>query len=59
ALARAIRVAGRVEPVFVESVGGVAQAVRDIVRDGDVVVTMGAGSIGTVAAQLGSPSSAA
>ncbi|HMA30618.1 MAG TPA: UDP-N-acetylmuramate--L-alanine ligase [Casimicrobiaceae bacterium] len=59
ALARAIRVAGRVEPVFVESVGGVAQAVRDIVRDGDVVVTMGAGSIGTVAAQLSSPSSAA
>jgi UDP-N-acetylmuramate--alanine ligase len=59
ALARAIRVAGRVEPVFVESVGGIAQAVRDIVRDGDVVVTMGAGSIGTVAPQLSSPSSAA
>ena len=52
ALARAIRVTGRVEPVFVESVADVVQAVRDIVRDGDVVVTMGAGSIGTVATQL-------
>ena len=52
ALARAIRVAGRVEPVFVESVADVAPALRGIVRDGDVVVTMGAGSIGTVAGQL-------
>ena len=52
ALARAVRVTGRVEPVFVESVADVAQAVRDIVRDGDVVVTMGAGSIGTIATQL-------
>ncbi|MGC1816046.1 MAG: cyanophycin synthetase, partial [Casimicrobiaceae bacterium] len=52
ALARAIRVAGKVEPVFVESVADVAPALRGIVRDGDVVVTMGAGSIGTVAGQL-------
>jgi len=52
ALARAIRVAGRVEPVFVEAVGDVATAIRDIARDGDVVVTMGAGSIGSVPAQL-------
>jgi len=52
ALARAIRVAGRVEPVFVEAVGDVAEAIRSIARDGDVVVTMGAGSIGSVAAQL-------
>ena len=55
ALARAIRVTGRVEPLFVESVAEVAQALRDIVRDGDVVVTMGAGSIGTVATQLAAP----
>ena len=53
ALARAVRVAGRVEPVFVEGIGDVASAIRDIARDGDVVVTMGAGSIGGVAAQLG------
>jgi UDP-N-acetylmuramate--alanine ligase len=53
ALARALRVAGRVEPVFVEAVGDVAVAIRSIARDGDVVVTMGAGSIGSVPAQIG------
>ena len=52
ALARAVRVAGRVEPVFVEAVADVADAVRDVARDGDVVLTMGAGSIGGVPAQL-------
>ena len=51
-LARAIRVAGRVEPVFVENVGEVADAIRTVARDGDIVLTMGAGSIGQVAAQL-------
>jgi len=55
ALARAVRVAGRVEPVFVDSVTDVAGAIRGIVRDGDVVVTMGAGSIGSVPRQLGIP----
>ena len=52
ALARAVRVAGRVEPVFVDSVAEVAPTLCGMLRDGDVVVTMGAGSIGTVAAQL-------
>ena len=52
ALARAVRVGGRVEPLFVEEVSGVADAVRAIVRDGDVVLVMGAGSIGQVASQL-------
>jgi UDP-N-acetylmuramate--alanine ligase len=52
ALARAVRVAGRVEPVFVEAVTGIPDAIRDVAKDGDVVVTMGAGSIGTVPAQL-------
>ena len=52
ALARAVRVAGRVEPVFVEDIGDLAQALRTLVRDGDVVVTMGAGSIGAAAAQF-------
>jgi UDP-N-acetylmuramate--alanine ligase len=52
ALARAVRVAGKVEPVFVEDVADVPQALHAIVRDGDVVVTMGAGSIGSTAAQL-------
>jgi UDP-N-acetylmuramate--alanine ligase len=52
ALARAVRVAGKVEPVFVDSVAEVVPAVCGMLRDGDVVVTMGAGSIGAVAAQL-------
>jgi len=52
ALARAVRVGGRVEPLFVEEVSGVAGAVRAIARDGDVVLIMGAGSIGQVAPQL-------
>jgi len=52
ALARALRVTGKVEPVFVESVSDVAAAVRGLARPGDVVVTMGAGSIGGVPAQL-------
>jgi UDP-N-acetylmuramate--alanine ligase len=46
ALARAVRVAGKVEPVFVDSVAELPDALRALVRDGDVVVTMGAGSIG-------------
>jgi len=52
ALARAVRVAGKVEPVFVEDIGTLPQTLRTLVRDGDVVVTMGAGSIGATAAQL-------
>ncbi len=48
ALARAIRVAGKVEPVFIEQVAELPQAVLDLARPGDVVVTMGAGSIGSV-----------
>ena len=51
-LARAVRVAGKVEPVFVEDVGQLAAAIRRVARDGDVVVTMGAGSIANVPAQL-------
>lgn len=51
-LARAVRVAGRVEPVFVERVADLPRAVLDCVRDGDVVLTMGAGSIGQVAAHV-------
>jgi UDP-N-acetylmuramate--alanine ligase len=52
ALARALRVAGKIEPVFVEEVSDVAEAIKAVARDGDVVLTMGAGSIGTVPAQL-------
>ncbi len=52
ALARAVRVAGKVEPVFVEAIADLPTALLQVVRDGDVVVTMGAGSIGGVPAQL-------
>ncbi|HEY3539193.1 MAG TPA: UDP-N-acetylmuramate--L-alanine ligase [Trinickia sp.] len=52
ALARAVRVAGKVEPVFVETVDDVPEALSTLVRDGDVVITMGAGSIGTVPGRL-------
>ncbi|BCF89750.1 MULTISPECIES: UDP-N-acetylmuramate--L-alanine ligase [Paraburkholderia] len=52
ALTRSIRVAGKVEPVFVETVDEVPDALGAIVRDGDVVITMGAGSIGSVPGRL-------
>ncbi|WP_321800858.1 UDP-N-acetylmuramate--L-alanine ligase [Caballeronia sp. J97] len=52
ALARAIRVAGKVEPVFVETIDEVPDAVTTIARNGDVVIAMGAGSIGGVCAKL-------
>jgi UDP-N-acetylmuramate--alanine ligase len=55
ALARAVRVAGKVEPLFVDSVAEVPAAIRSLARAGDVVVTMGAGSIGQVPAQLTAP----
>ena len=48
-LARALRVTGKVEPVFIEDVNAMPQAIADFVRNGDVVICMGAGSIGTVA----------
>jgi UDP-N-acetylmuramate--alanine ligase len=52
ALARAIRVAGKVEPVFIEQVADLPQAIVGLARPGDVVVTMGAGSIGSVPGAL-------
>ena len=47
-LARALRVAGRIEPVFVDQIADMAQAIIDNARAGDVVLCMGAGSIGAV-----------
>jgi UDP-N-acetylmuramate--alanine ligase len=54
-LARAVRVAGKVEPVFVERTSEMRVAVLARVRDGDVVVTMGAGSIANLAPELAIP----
>jgi UDP-N-acetylmuramate--alanine ligase len=51
-LARALRVGGRVEPVFVDRVEQASEAILGAARPGDVVITMGAGSIGAVATRL-------
>jgi UDP-N-acetylmuramate--alanine ligase len=53
AICRAIRTRGRVEPVFVPKVDDLSEALSGLLREGDVVVTMGAGHIGTVAQELG------
>jgi UDP-N-acetylmuramate--alanine ligase len=48
-LVRAVRVAGKVEPLFVETTAELPQAIVNVVQEGDVVIVMGAGSIGQVA----------
>ncbi len=53
-LARAVRVAGKVEPVFIDDITAMPQSILAAARDGDVVFTMGAGSIGNVPARLAS-----
>ncbi|WP_428415646.1 UDP-N-acetylmuramate--L-alanine ligase [Methylibium sp.] len=52
ALTRALRVGGKLEPVFVDEIAAMPQAIADNVQDGDVVITMGAGSIGAVPGQV-------
>ncbi len=52
ALARALRVAGKGEPIFVDDICVMPQAILDAARDGDVVVCMGAGSISGVPSRL-------
>ena len=52
AMARAIRTRGSVEPVFVESLDGLQPVLMDVLRDGDLVLTMGAGDIGAYATGL-------
>ena len=52
ALTRALRVAGKVDPVFVDDITAMPQAIAEQVRGGDVVISMGAGSIGNVPAQV-------
>ncbi|BCM25890.1 UDP-N-acetylmuramate--L-alanine ligase [Methyloradius palustris] len=49
-LVRALRVLGKVEPLFVETTAELPEAILGIAKDGDVVIVMGAGSIGQVAA---------
>ncbi len=52
ALARALRVAGKIEPVFVDDIARMPQAIVDNARGGDVVMCMGAGSIGAVPGKI-------
>ncbi len=54
ALIRSIRQRGLVEPIFVESDPKVASVLRDVVKDGDIVITQGAGSVGRLAQDLAS-----
>ena len=51
-LARALSIAGRLEPVFVDSIQDMPQAIVDSAKAGDIVMCMGAGSIGQVPAKV-------
>jgi UDP-N-acetylmuramate--alanine ligase len=51
-LCAAIRARGKVNPIFVKDVDEVAESLRAVIQDGDVVLTLGAGSIGRVAESL-------
>ncbi|HVC38334.1 MAG TPA: cyanophycin synthetase, partial [Gammaproteobacteria bacterium] len=52
ALARSIRNRGRVDPVFVAQVQDLPEALHGILKDGDLLLTLGAGDIGSMAAEL-------
>ena len=52
AICRAVRSRGQIEPLFVARVEELAEVLRGLIRDGDVIVAMGAGNISAVAHQL-------
>ena len=52
ALAHALRVGGKIEPIFVEAIADMDATIMGVVRDGDVVITMGAGSISAIPHKL-------
>ena len=52
AMTRALRVAGRVDPVFVDDIAELPQVILEQAQAGDVVIAMGAGSIGGVPAKV-------
>ncbi|WP_420473066.1 UDP-N-acetylmuramate--L-alanine ligase [Noviherbaspirillum sp. ST9] len=56
ALAHALRVLGKVEPIFVEDMTDMPSTIMNMAKDGDVVITMGAGSISGVPGKLAQPS---
>ncbi|HNG81933.1 MAG TPA: UDP-N-acetylmuramate--L-alanine ligase, partial [Burkholderiaceae bacterium] len=51
-LARALRVAGKVDPLFVDDIAELPQVILEQAQPGDVVIAMGAGSIGAVPAKV-------
>jgi UDP-N-acetylmuramate--alanine ligase len=52
ALARAIRVRGKIDPIFVEGLDALDEVVDSILQDGDIFLTLGAGSIGAWSAEF-------
>ena len=51
-LSRAVRSRGKVDPVFTERVEDVGQVLDDVLESGDVLLTLGAGDVGSVPGQL-------
>ncbi|MGI9257965.1 MAG: UDP-N-acetylmuramate--L-alanine ligase, partial [Gammaproteobacteria bacterium] len=51
-LARAVRARGSVEPVFIEDLDALASTLAEVIQPNDVVLTLGAGSIGSIAQSL-------
>jgi UDP-N-acetylmuramate--alanine ligase len=52
-LCRSIRARGRIDPVYVQDDEDIRKVLTEILRDGDIVITQGAGSVGLLARQLG------
>ncbi len=52
ALSRAVRMRGQVDPVFVEPLEELPEVLAGLLQEGDIVLTLGAGSIGAIAADL-------
>ena len=51
-LCRSIRARGLIEPIFIETVDGVPDIIKDLVRAGDIVITQGAGNVGVLSPEL-------
>ncbi|MEN8179052.1 MAG: UDP-N-acetylmuramate--L-alanine ligase [Pseudomonadota bacterium] len=51
-LSRAIRTRGQVDPIFIDPVGDLPGLLGGLLQDGDILLTLGAGSIGAVAGDL-------
>ena len=52
ALGRSIRQRGKVDPIFVKAIKDVPDVITNVVRSGDIVITQGAGSVGSLIAEL-------